>query len=190
MCIRHSNISGGARERRRQKPLVGSGGMLPQKILKSRGLLMLFPAFSKSYLWFTHIANSLLRTLSKQTNAHWEYNTCKVNYRIENRLPLYLETSKSFTFKSHHSKFVVINCLSCPRGKLRLHRQVVFWKLPKQLLDNILFSTFYTDLFLLFRKKTGGAVPPGPSPCYGTVLTGYLAICLSCVRFVVYIVCL
>jgi len=36
--------------------------------------------------------------------------------------------------------------------------------------DNILLSTFYTDLFLLLGKKTGGAraPPPGPSPCYGT----------------------
>ena len=35
--------------------------------------------------------------------------------------------------------------------------------------DNILFSTFYIGLFLLFRKKTGGDTgPPGPSPCYGT----------------------
>ena len=46
---------GGARE-----ALEGCGGMLPQKILKCRGLEMLFPAFSKSYL---------LRTLSQQTNA-------------------------------------------------------------------------------------------------------------------------
>ena len=80
------NISGGARERWRREPLGGCGGMLPQKILKSRGLEMLFPAFSKSYLWFTHIANYLLRTLSQQTNAHSEYNTCNVNYKIENRL--------------------------------------------------------------------------------------------------------
>ena len=68
---------------------------------------MLFPALSKSYLWFTHIANYLLRTLSQQTNVHWEYNTSNVNYKIENRLSLYLETSKCFTFQSHHSKFVV-----------------------------------------------------------------------------------
>ena len=64
------NISGGARERRRCEPLRGSGGMLPQKILKSRVLEMLFPAFSRSYLRFTHIANYLLRTLSQQINAH------------------------------------------------------------------------------------------------------------------------
>ena len=39
--------------------------------------------------------------------------------------------------------------------------------------DNILFSTFYTGLFLLFRKKNwGGTGPPGPYPCYGTAL-GY-----------------
>ena len=51
-------------------------------------LEMLFPAFSRSYLWFTHIANYLLRTLSQQTNAHSEYNTCNVNYKIENRLSI------------------------------------------------------------------------------------------------------
>ena len=145
--------------------------MVPQKILKSRGLEMLFPAFSRSYLKFTHIANYLLRTLSQQTNAHWEYNNCNVNYKIENRLSLYLETSKCFTFQSNHSKFVVkLNCLSCLGGKRRLHRQVIFWKLPKSLLDDNLFSTFYTGLFLLFRKKKlGRHAPPGPSPCYGTV---------------------
>ena len=52
-CRSKGNISGGggaARERRRREPLEGSGGMLPQKILKSRGLDMPFPAFSKSYL--------------------------------------------------------------------------------------------------------------------------------------------
>ena len=71
-CRSKGNISGGARERRRREALGGCGGMLPEKILKSRGLEMLFPAFSKSYLWFTHIANYLLRTLSQQTNAPWE----------------------------------------------------------------------------------------------------------------------
>ena len=64
------NISGGACDRRRREPLGGSGGMLPQKILKSKGLEMLFPVFSKSYLSFTHIANYLLCTLSQQINAH------------------------------------------------------------------------------------------------------------------------
>ena len=49
-CRSKGNISGGARERRRRDPLGGSGGTLSQKILKSRGLEMLFPAFSKSYL--------------------------------------------------------------------------------------------------------------------------------------------
>ena len=47
-CRSKGNITGGARERRRREPLGGSGGMLPQKILKARGLKMLFPAFSKS----------------------------------------------------------------------------------------------------------------------------------------------
>ena len=49
-CRSKGNISGGARERWRPEPLGGCGGMLPQKILKSRGLEMLFPAFFKSYL--------------------------------------------------------------------------------------------------------------------------------------------
>ena len=49
-CRSKGNISGGSRERRRREALGGCGGMLPQKILKSRGLEMLFPAFSKSYL--------------------------------------------------------------------------------------------------------------------------------------------
>ena len=49
-CRSKGNISGGARERWRREPQGGCGGMLPQKILKSRGLEMLFPAFSKSYL--------------------------------------------------------------------------------------------------------------------------------------------
>ena len=47
-CRSKGNITGGARERRRPEPLGGSGGMLPHKILKARGLEMLFPAFSKS----------------------------------------------------------------------------------------------------------------------------------------------
>ena len=49
-CRSKGNISGGARERRRREPQGGPGGILPQKILKSGGLEMLFPAFSKSYL--------------------------------------------------------------------------------------------------------------------------------------------
>ena len=69
-CRSKGNITGGARERRRRELLGGSGGMLPQKILKARGLEMLFPAFSKSDMWFMHIANYLLRTLSQQTNVH------------------------------------------------------------------------------------------------------------------------
>ena len=35
-------------ERRRRKPLGGSWGMLPEKILKSRGLEMLFSALCRS----------------------------------------------------------------------------------------------------------------------------------------------
>ena len=53
-CRSKGNIGGeggggGARERRGRDPLGGSGGMLTQKILKSRGLEMLFPVFCKSY---------------------------------------------------------------------------------------------------------------------------------------------
>ena len=49
-CRSKGNISGGARKCWSREPLGGSGGMLPQKKLKSRDLEMLFPAFSKSYL--------------------------------------------------------------------------------------------------------------------------------------------
>ena len=49
-CCSKGNIGGGACECWRRELLGGSGGMLPQEILKSRGLEMLFPAFSKSYL--------------------------------------------------------------------------------------------------------------------------------------------
>ena len=49
-CRSKGNISGGARKCWRREPLGGSGGMLPQKNLKSRDLEMLFLAFSKSYL--------------------------------------------------------------------------------------------------------------------------------------------
>ena len=69
-CHRKGNISGGAHECQMRELLGRFGGMLPQKILKSKGLEMLFPAFSRSYLRFTHIVNYLLRTLSQQTNAH------------------------------------------------------------------------------------------------------------------------
>ena len=47
-CRSKGNISGGERKCWRREPLGGSGGMLPQKNLKSRDLEMLFPAFSKS----------------------------------------------------------------------------------------------------------------------------------------------
>ena len=51
-CRNKGNVSGGggARDRRKRESLGGAGGMFPQKILKSKGLEMLFPAFSKSYL--------------------------------------------------------------------------------------------------------------------------------------------
>ena len=49
-CRSKGNISWGTHECRRREPLGGCGGMLPQKILKSKGLEMQFLAFSKSYL--------------------------------------------------------------------------------------------------------------------------------------------
>ena len=49
-CRSKGNISGGARKCWRREPLGESGGMFPQKNLKSRDLEMLYPAFSKSYL--------------------------------------------------------------------------------------------------------------------------------------------
>ena len=49
----------------------GSGGTLPQNILKSRGLEMLFPAFSQElFVIYAYRQNYLLRTLSQQNNAH------------------------------------------------------------------------------------------------------------------------
>ncbi len=146
-----------------------------------------------------HIVNYLLPTLSQRTNAHLRgYNTCNVNYKIKNDcLCMYLETSKSFTFQSHHSKFVVIKLSELPQRQCSLHCCHDFWfvlvfgclillcitlrtlKIKRStnvivsnlLGDKILFSTFYTGLFLLFGKTTGrgggGHGPPGPPPCYG-----------------------
>ena len=59
---------------------------------------------------------------------------------MENRLSLYLETSKCFTFQSHHSKFVV-NCLSCLKGKRRLHRRSFFENFPNSCLRRCLSPT-------------------------------------------------
>ena len=55
-CRSKGNISGGGGGTRalEARDGRGSGGMLPQKILKSKGLEMLFPAFSKCYLVFMH----------------------------------------------------------------------------------------------------------------------------------------
>ncbi len=51
-CRSKGKISGGGGGTRvpEARAARGSGGMPPKKILKSRGLEMLFPAFSKSYL--------------------------------------------------------------------------------------------------------------------------------------------
>ena len=56
-CRSKGNISGGARKCWRREPLGGSGGMLPQKNLKSRDLEMLFPAFC----YFVHCLSKPMR---------------------------------------------------------------------------------------------------------------------------------
>ena len=74
--------------------------MLSQKILKSGGLEMLF-AYRELFTSYTVSANQC----------------ANVNYKIdkiENRLSLYLETSKCLPFQSHHSKFVVIKLSDLP----------------------------------------------------------------------------
>ena len=70
--------------------------MLPQKILKSRGLECYFQRFPRA---ICHLCISRII---------YFVNTCNVNYKIENRLSLNLETSKCLPFQSHHSKFEVI----------------------------------------------------------------------------------
>ena len=68
------NISGGARERRRHEALGGCGGMLPQKILKSRGLEMLnFQRFPRAIcdlrisqiIYFVHCLSKPMHLESK-----------------------------------------------------------------------------------------------------------------------------
>ena len=90
------------------------GGMLPQKILKSRGLEMLFQRFPRAIcdlrisriIYFVHC-------LSKP--MHLESKTLATSIKkIENRLSLYLETSKCLPFQSYHSKFVVIKLSELP----------------------------------------------------------------------------
>ena len=49
-CRSKGNISGGGTQALEARGARGVWGHAPQKILKSRGLEMLFPAFSKSYL--------------------------------------------------------------------------------------------------------------------------------------------
>ena len=57
------DVGGWENEHRRCKPLGGSGGMLPQKILKSRCWEMPFPAFSNRYFpvnWQCKLGNKTL----------------------------------------------------------------------------------------------------------------------------------
>ena len=98
--------------------------------------------------------------------------------QLENRKPtvsVSWNQQKCFTFQSHHSKFIarsisglflVFGCLILLCITLRTLKNeerstnVIVSNLSG---DKILFSTFYTDLFLLFGKKTGdGTGPPTP----------------------------
>ena len=136
-----------------REPLGGSGGMLPQKNLKSRDLEMLFLAFFKSYLWFTHTANYLLRTLSQQTNAYWEYNTCNVNFKIENQLSLYLETRKCYL-----TVWVPLE------ANVDFIGRSFFENFPNSCLIIVYFEQFIQVCFYLLGKKLGGHGPPRPLP--------------------------
>ena len=77
-CRSKGNITGGARERRRREPLGGSGGMLPQKILKARGLEMLFILyilrFSHQILLCERAFRILLRPIREAKRVS---HTCK-----------------------------------------------------------------------------------------------------------------
>ena len=73
-CCSKGNISGGARERRRHEALGGCRGMLPQKILKSRGLEMLnFQRFPRAIcdlrisqiIYFVHCLSKPMHLESK-----------------------------------------------------------------------------------------------------------------------------
>ena len=131
-CRSKGNISGGTRKCWTREPLGGSCS--PRKIWNLEAWKCYFQRSPRAIcdlrisriIYFVHCLSKPMRIES--------YKTCNVNYKIENQLSLYLETSKCFTF-------------------------------PKQLPDNILFSTFYTGLFLLFRKKNWrGTGPPRPLP--------------------------
>ena len=57
------DVGGWVNEHRRCEPLGGSGGMPPQKILKSRRSEMAFPAFSNTYFplkWQCKLSNKTL----------------------------------------------------------------------------------------------------------------------------------
>ena len=62
--------------------------------------------------------------------------------------------------------------------KLKKSTNVIVSNLSR---DNILFSTFYTGLFLLFRKKTGGALPL-LRHCMTSLSLQELSIVGSCVK--------
>ena len=153
------NISGGGTQAPEARAARGSGGMLPRKFWNLPRAIC-------------DLRISRIIYFLQQTNAHWEYNICNVDYKIENRLSLYLETSKCFTFQSHHSKFLVI--------KLSLEANIDFIgrsfceNFPNSCLITFCFQHFIQVCFYFLEKKLGGTGPLGPSPCYGTDWSAFI----------------
>ena len=83
-------------------------------------------------------------------------NTCNVNYKMENQLSLYLETSKCFTFQSHHSKFVVIKLSELPERNVDFIGRSFFENFPNSCLIIFYFQNFIQAGSYFLGKKLGG----------------------------------
>ena len=102
----NGNIS--SRRRRRREPLGGSESMLPQKILKSKGLEMLFPCDLRisRIIYF-------VRCLGKP--MHIESITLETSItKYKTDYLCILKPANLSHFQSHHSKFVVIKLSELP----------------------------------------------------------------------------